>query len=309
MGDLRVGHHLWRIEHAEQEAGTEEAAQNDVHILLAKQTLPDSVQVLHVIRVVEDFLGVVDALVVHTHFERNGSRFFLGLGVVVARPDVHHGAAVRHDEAVESPRPAELVPKKKAVCAGRFAVDAVVGAHCGGGMALDDGGTESRQVGVFLIVLGDVHVESVTQRLGSAVDGEVLGRGDDTEILRVVALESGDEGNAHVRSEERIFAVGFLAASPAWVAEDVDVGRPEGKAFEDVAATRTDGLVVLGAGFGADHSGHVMEQRSIPGCAERDGLWEHSSDTRPGDAVKGLAPIVIRRNLKARNCTSLIYQL
>ena len=35
--------------------------------------------------------------------------------------------------------------------------------------------------------------------------------------------------------EERIFAVGFLAAAPARIAKDVDVGRPEIEALEDLA--------------------------------------------------------------------------
>ena len=74
--------------------------------------------------------------------------------------------------------------------------------------------------------------------LGAAVHGEVLGRGDDAVVLRIVALHAGDEGDAHARGEERIFAVGFLAAAPARIAEDVDVGRPEVEALEDVGCVR-----------------------------------------------------------------------
>ena len=35
--------------------------------------------------------------------------------------------------------------------------------------------------------------------------------------------------------QEGIFAVGFLPAAPAWIAKDVDVGRPDVEAFVDVA--------------------------------------------------------------------------
>jgi len=96
---------------------------------------------------------------------------------------------------------------------------------------------------------------------------------------------------------------------PARVAEDVDIWRPEGQAFEDVATSLANGFVVLGSGFGTDDSRHIMEKCCIPGSAERDGLWEDSRKAGPGDAVQTFAPVVIGRHLEARNCTSLINKL
>ena len=65
--------------------------------------------------------------------------------------------------------------------------------------------------------------------------GEVLGRGDHAIVVRIVALHAGNEGHAHAAGEERILAVGLLAAAPARIAEDVNVGCPEVEAFQDVA--------------------------------------------------------------------------
>ena len=87
-------------------------------------------------------------------------------------------------------------------------------------------------------MLADVHVNEVARGLGPAVHGIMFGRGDHPVICGIVALQAGDERDAHAPGEERIFAIGFLAASPARIAKDVDVGRPEIEAFEDVARVR-----------------------------------------------------------------------
>ena len=99
-------------------------------------------------------------------------------------------------------------------------------------LALSDGGAEGGQVGVEFVVLADGDVGDMAGGLGAAVDGEVLGGGDDAVVARIVALHAGDEGYAHAGGEKGIFAVGLLAAAPAGIAKDVDVGRPEVEALE-----------------------------------------------------------------------------
>ena len=152
--------------------------------------------------------------------------------VVVAGDDVGDGGAIADDVAVEVPGVAEVILQEHGVGAGGGAVDGVVGAHHGLRVGLRDGGAEGGQVGVFEIVRGDVDVELVAERLGAAVHGVVLGRGDDAEVAGIVALHAADESDSHAAGEEGIFAVGFLAAAPAGIAKDVDIGRPEGEAEE-----------------------------------------------------------------------------
>src|SRR6201996_5083359 len=88
----------------------------------------------------------------------------------------------------------------------------------------------------------------------------MLRRRDGLEIFRIVALKAGDKRNAHARRQKWIFAVRFLAAAPARIAEDVDIGRPDGEAA--IPIRRAIGLHrsgVLGAKLGADHIGDVVD--------------------------------------------------
>ena len=66
--------------------------------------------------------------------------------------------------------------------------------------------------------------------------GEVLGASEelavfaDAEVFAVIAyaLQTADHGEAHLGSEVGVFAISLLAAPPAGITEDVDVGRPVG---------------------------------------------------------------------------------
>jgi len=127
---------------------------------------------------------------------------------------------------------------------------------------------------IELVVLADDDVGGVAGGLGAAVDGEVLGGGDDAVVARVVALHAGDEGYAHTGGEVRIFAVSLLTAAPVRITEDVDVGRPEVEDFKDVAVAGADGLHMFDATFGADHHAHVVDAGRIEGGGEADGLGE-----------------------------------
>ena len=129
--------------------------------------------------------------------------------------------------------------------------------------------------------------------LGSGVDGVVLRRGDDAEVGGVVALHTGDEGDGHAAGEEWIFAVGFLSASPAGVAKDIDVGGPEGEAEELFWLAAADGLVVFGAGFGGDGLAHGVDQLGVPCGGHADDLGEIGGVSGEGDAVEAFVPPVI----------------
>jgi hypothetical protein len=124
----------------------------------------------------------VDALVVHAAAKADGGGLRLGGVEVVAVVDVDDGAAVGDDVALEVPLAAKLVLQQELVGAGGLAVDGVVGAHDGVGVALGDGGAEGGQVGVFSSCLLTVDVGGVAGGLGAAVHGEVLGSGDDAVV-------------------------------------------------------------------------------------------------------------------------------
>ena len=126
-----------------------------------------------------------------------------------------------------------------------------------------------------------------------AVHGEMLGGGVELAVLRVVALQAAHEAHAHARGQERILAVGFLSAPPARIAEDIDVGRPEGQALVAAVFATPQGLVVLGARFVADRSRHLVHQRHVEGRGQADGLREHRRAARARHAVQRLVPPVV----------------
>src|SRR5436853_6332414 len=92
-------------------------------------------------------------------------------------------------------------------------------------------------------------------RFRAAMHGVMLWRRDDFVISRIVALQPFDELHAQTRRQVRVFAVSLLAASPARVAEDVDIRAPHRQALVAAIITLTHGFVMLGARFGRDTIG------------------------------------------------------
>ncbi len=138
-----------------------------------------------------------------------------------------------------------MVLEQHLVGAGRPAVNRVIGAHHRLHVALDHRGAEGGQVGLFQIARAGVHVEAVAHGLRPAVHGKVLAGGHRAQVVQVSALHAADKGHAHLGGQERVFAVGLLAAAPARIAKDVDVRRPEGQPEKDAVVALPLRLVVL----------------------------------------------------------------
>src|SRR6266699_3334388 len=102
----------------------------------------------------------------------------------------------------------------------------------------------------------------------------MLGGCNRFQILGIVALQPGDESYANATCEKRIFSVSFLSASPARIAKDVDVGRPEGQAEIAAGISVLHRVVVLGAGFGGNDIGDAMNKVGVPGGSQGNGLRE-----------------------------------
>ncbi len=154
-----------------------------------------------------------------------------------------------------------------------------------------------------------MNVEVMTIRLGSAVDREVLRGGVDLAILRIVTLQALHEGDAHSRSEPGIFAVGFLSATPARIAEDIDVGRPERQALIALAQTATLELMMLGARLIADGGRDLEHHLVIERRGEADGLRKHGRRAGASDAVQRFVPPFVFRHIEPRNGRRVVAQL
>ena len=125
----------------------------------------------------------------------------------------------------------------------------------------------------------------------------------------VVALKSGDEGYTEASGEKRIFAVGFLPASPTGIAENIYVGRPEGETVVAAEIVVGNGVVVFGASFGGDDVGDRVDEVGVPGGSEADGLGKNSGDAGTGNAVKSFVPPVVGGDLEARDGGSDVLHL
>src|ERR1017187_4774491 len=107
----------------------------------------------------------------------------------------------------------------------------------------------------------------------------MFGSGNRLEILRIIALQSGYIGHPELAGKKRIFAIGFLAPAPTRVAEDVDVGRPEIEAEENVVVPLTLRLIVLGTTLGGNRFAHSVNQVRIPRGRHADRLRKHGGIT------------------------------
>src|SRR5205823_431847 len=203
-----------------------------------------------------------------------GRRLGAGRYYFVTGIDVVDGTAVGHDVPLEAPLAPQDVFEQHVAAARRLAVDPVVGAHQRVRTALPDAGLEVGQIALAQVALAHDGVERVPLGLGARVHGEMLHRRDGLQVLRIITLHSPDELHCEPSRKERVLAVGLLATAPAWIAEQIDVGRPEGQALIPLARAGAHVLVVLRAGLVRDDAGHPEHQGVVPGGREADGLGE-----------------------------------
>ena len=213
--------------------------------------------------------------------------------IMVIAADVADRVAVRHRKAGKAPVAAQALVHQRRRGAGGDAMDAVIGAHQRHRPAFGDRAAEGGEIGRFEIAWGRIDVEAVAAGFGAAVDGEVLRRGDDARVGGVGPLQPLHERDAQCAGEIRVLAVRLLPAAPARIAEDVDVGRPDGEALVD-AAVRGDGLrIELGARLGRDDGADLPQQIGVPGGGKADRLREDGRLAVAGEAVEAFVPPVV----------------
>ena len=174
------------------------------------------------------------------------------------------------------------------------AAEAVVGGHDLLDAGLGDELPERGEVGFAKVPFADAGVEAVAVALEPGMDREMLGAGMGLgHCGGRAALEAPHDGRAHRAGEKGIFAVGFHAAAPARVAEDVDVRSPEGEAAVavDLAALGCD--AVLDAALVRDGVEDGLGEGWIEGGRQSYGLGEGGGGAVAGHAVKGFAPPVV----------------
>src|SRR5436190_1811493 len=146
---------------------------------------------------------------------------------MVVSENIANRIAVRDYISLEMPGPTQRMLQQELIRAGRLTIDCVVGAHDGIGMAFDNRSAKCWRVRVQLVMLADVNVGKVTRGFRPAVNSEMLRCGDNSKVVRIVSLHSGDERHSQAPAQEGIFSIGLLPAAPAWVAKDIDIRGPE----------------------------------------------------------------------------------
>ena len=84
-------------------------------------------------------------------------------------------------------------------------------------------------------------------------------------MVGIVALQPFDKCHAHAAGQIRVLAVGFVTASPAGIAKDVDIGAPKGQPFIDAAIPLTLEFVVFGAAFGRNGRRYIAQKGGVEG--------------------------------------------
>ncbi len=289
-----------RIEQAQLETRREQAPQRLVEVRFLEQARFDRRQQVAVLHAA---IQVGAGLDCRCHARRRiGRRFVIEINIA-------DGAAVRNHVALKAPLLAQDVVQQARVGAGGQPVHAVVGAHYALRAALSNRGFEMRQVGLEQVALADARVEGVAQGFGPAVHRVMFGGGDGLQILRIVALQAVDEVHGHLARQVGILAVGFHAASPPRIAEQVDVGSPEGQALVDIALAAADEFVILGAGLVADRGGHPQGQVRIPGGGQADRLRKNRGASGARHPVQALVPPVVGRNSEPLDGRRIVHEL
>src|SRR4029079_11611946 len=113
---------------------------------------------------------------------------------------------------------------------------------------------------------------------------------DRLEIFRVVTLQTRHKRNSHSTGQIGILAVSFLPASPARVAKNIDIGRPEIETFVDIPPSCADSLIVLGSSFLSNRRRHLMNQGSVERCGQPDRFRKDGGSSRTGNAMQSFTP-------------------
>src|SRR5438477_3727386 len=104
----------------------------------------------------------------------------------------------------------------------------------------------------------------MAKRLGAAVYGEMLRSRDGLEMVRIAALHPLYKRHSHARRQIGVFPVRLLPATPAGIAENVDIRRPEGEPVIAAVIAVAYRFVVLRAGLGRDRIRNAVHQVRVP---------------------------------------------
>ncbi len=210
--------------------------------------------------------------------------------------------------AFKSPFLPERFLQKRLTAAAGLAVGPVIRAHNRFHPAFPHGGPESRQIRFFHIFRRRPRVKTVPLFLRSRVNRKMLGAGGRFQIF-AVPLEPLNKGHAQTGCQIRVLSVRLMSPSPAGIAENIEIRRPERQPFIDIRVAGGGLGVVFGAGLRGDHPGNLSQQFLVKHRRQRNRLGENGRRAGAGHPVKSLVPPGIARNAQPRNRRRVVAEL
>ena len=291
LGQCCPGIYAVRVEVAQFETRYEQSAQTAVQVGLFDVAAPHRLGQVLVFRA---------ALHIGASQHRLGRCFGAILShMVPAGQKVAYGTAVAGDQSVESPFVAQYLLLVARLGATSLTVNALVGAHHLGHLSLLHQCLEGRQIRLPEVALRQVlNIKLMPVPLRSAVHGKVLGASQQLAVFRYAqifalvahALQSAHRSQSHAGRQVRVFTVSLLSASPARVAEDVDVWCPKRQTLVALDVARALGLLRFHPCLVAHGCKYLVQQGIVPRGSHGHGDGKHGGKAIAPHAVQRLVP-------------------
>ena len=136
----------------------------------------------------------------------------------------------------------------------------------------------------------------MTVGFGTAVHSEMLDAGESFIAAIDLLLQPFHAGGAHAGSEVRVFTVGFHAASPARIPENVDVRCEKSKSGIIIVLSGFLGTEIFQSGFVSHHAEHFLHGVVVEGGRQCYGHWIDRGETVARHTVQRLVPPAVCRN-------------
>jgi len=217
-------------------------------------------------------------------FERQLRRLLLVARDVVIFGELVHREIIRDDQALESERLAQHAGQQRPMRPAWNAIQLVIAVHDRGQPGDLDRHLERKDVDLAQLARGDVRGRPVHAAFAHAIADEVF-TGRQYAFRPALALQAAHVGCAHLCDQVRVFAERLLNAAPARVTRDIEHRR------QRVMPTDRPHL-------GANHPGHLLDERGVPGARHADRLREARRAERHVPAAAFL--VDHRRDAEAR---------
>ena len=219
---------------------------------------------------------------------------------MMAGVKVPDGPAVGDDMALKLPLSSKRIAQQCFAPAAGLTVGTVVGAHDSLYLGILYQIFKSGKIGFLQIFWGGDGIELMAERFRAAVHGEMLGTGGAFQMLSM-PLQTVYISLPHAGCQIRVFPVGLMAAAPAGIPKNVDVGGPEAQTVINVPVSLFCKLVELCPAFGGGGVAELFDQRVVKHGSQTNGLWETGGGAAAGNAMKGFVPPVVSRDPETLN--------